>query len=44
MRKPKCSDFTDDDGTCDYDEYEEKMSEYEDEEYERMRDDVWDER
>ena len=40
MRRPKKSDFCNDDGYgVDYDEYAEKMSEYEDEKYEEMRDD-----
>ncbi len=38
MRRPKRSDFTDDDGTVDYDALEEKLCEYEDEEYDRWCD------
>lgn len=30
MRKPKCSDFRESDGSCDYEGYEDKMGDYED--------------
>jgi hypothetical protein len=38
MLKPKLSDFDNGDGTIDFEEYDEVMGDYEDSQYESMRD------
>lgn len=38
VRKPKRSEFEETDGTIDHEEYEEVMSDYEDDQHERKRD------